>query len=122
MKTTVAIASLAALAQETRLRVFRLLVQAGPAGLAAGEIASRLKLAPAMLTFHATQLRRAGLLASKREGRNVLYRANFDSMNALIGYLTENCCQGEICGAPEACGPANEAVPPRRSAKRTVRR
>ncbi|MCE2510522.1 MAG: helix-turn-helix transcriptional regulator [Alphaproteobacteria bacterium] len=117
MKMMLALDALAALAQETRLRVFRLLVQEGPGGLSAGEIATKLKLAPATLTFHAAQLRHAGLVTSKREGRNILYRANFDSMNALMTYLTENCCQGEDCGVPAACGPANEPLPAK-SAKR----
>jgi len=114
MKILTVIDSLAALAQDARLRIFRLLVQQGPIGLSAGEIATRLKLPPAMLSFHAGQLRRAGLVTSHREGRNILYRANYNSMNALIAYLTENCCQGEICGTPEAPGPANATRATRR--------
>lgn len=121
MKMTLALDALAALAQETRLRVFRLLVQEGPGGLSAGEISTKLKLAPATLTFHATQLRHAGLVTSKREGRNILYRANFDSMNALMAYLTENCCQGDACEVTETrCAPANEATPAKPARRRNA--
>src|ERR1700741_1603407 len=89
-----AVAALAALAQENRLDVFRLLVEAGPEGLPAGEIASRLKLAPNTLTFHFDRLRGAGLVTVRREGRSMIYTARYDTMNALLSYLTENCCQG----------------------------
>jgi ArsR family transcriptional regulator, arsenate/arsenite/antimonite-responsive transcriptional repressor len=97
-----AVAALAALAQENRLDVFRLLVRAGPEGLPAGEIASALKIAPNTLTFHFDRLRMAELVTVRREGRSMIYAARFETMNALLGYLTENCCQG----VPEACGPA----------------
>jgi ArsR family transcriptional regulator, arsenate/arsenite/antimonite-responsive transcriptional repressor len=102
MEKTDAVAALAALAQDSRLDVFRLLVQAGPEGLPAGEIATALKLAPNTLTFHFDRLRGAGLVTVRRDGRSMIYAARFESMNALLAYLTENCCQG----APQACAPA----------------
>jgi len=83
---------------------YRLLVQAGPEGVAAGSIASALKLAPNMLTFHFDRLREAGLVTVRREGRSMIYAARFDTMNALLGYLTENCCQGRADEyAPAPC-------------------
>lgn len=97
VKTRAIVAALSALAQETRLAIFRLLVQAGPQGLAAGEIARRLELAPATLSFHLAQLSHARLIASRRESRSIIYASNFDEINGLIGYLTENCCAGEPC-------------------------
>jgi ArsR family transcriptional regulator len=102
MEKTDVVAALAALAQDSRLDVFRLLVQAGPEGLPAGEIATALKLAPNTLTFHFDRLRGAGLVTVRRDGRSMIYAARFESMNALLAYLTENCCQG----APQACAPA----------------
>ncbi len=98
MKTSVA--ALAALAQETRLAAYRLLVRAGAGGLPAGEIATRLAVAPATLSFHLAHLERAGLARSRRAGRSIIYTADYDAMRALLGYLTENCCRGE----PAACG------------------
>src|ERR1700733_14803255 len=98
-----AVTSLAALAQDNRLDVFRLLVQAGPGGMPAGAVASALDLAPNTLTFHFDRLRMAGLVTVRREGRSMIYAAQFDKMNALIGFLTENCCEG----APETCAPAS---------------
>src|SRR5215469_15082955 len=89
-----AVAALAALAQDNRLDVFRLLVQAGPEGMPAGEVANALRLAPNTLTFHFDRLRGAGLVTVRREGRSMIYAARFETMNALIAYLTENCCQG----------------------------
>ena len=102
-----ALAALAALAQENRLDVFRLLVQAGPQGLSAGRLARELDLAPNALTFHFDRLRDAGLVTVRREGRSMIYAAQFAAMNALLAYLTENCCQGspETC-APQSCVPA----------------
>ena len=91
---TEAVDALAALAQETRLSVYRLLVEAGPDGLAAGRIGEELDLAPATLSFHLAHLARAGLLKSRQEGRFVIYSADFRNMNQLIAYLTENCCKG----------------------------
>lgn len=106
MKKPDVIAALAALAQENRLDVFRLLVEAGLEGMPAGSVASALKLAPNTLTFHFDRLREAGLVTVRREGRSMIYAARFDRMNALLGYLTENCCQGraEQC-APAQCKP-----------------
>ncbi len=102
METTDTVAALAALAQEHRLAIFRLLVQAGPDGLPAGQVADDLRLAPNTLSFHFDRLRSAGLVTVRREGRSMIYAARFDTMNALIGFLTENCCQGE----PRQCAPA----------------
>jgi DNA-binding transcriptional ArsR family regulator len=97
METKQALLALAALAQETRLAIYRLLVEAGPQGMAAGSIGEKLDLAPATLSFHLAGLARAGLAQSRQEGRFVIYSADFQSMNALVGYLTENCCQGASC-------------------------
>ncbi len=94
MEKSNAVAALAALAQDNRLDVFRLLVEAGPDGMPAGEIASILELAPNTLTFHFDRLRMAGLVTVRRDGRSMIYAARFETMNALLGYLTENCCQG----------------------------
>jgi DNA-binding transcriptional ArsR family regulator len=91
------IQALGALAQETRLGIYRLLVEAGPEGLAAGQIGEKLDLAPATLSFHLAGLARAGLARSRQEGRFVIYSADFEAMNALLGYLTENCCGGRSC-------------------------
>jgi|SRR5689334_3013240 ArsR family transcriptional regulator, arsenate/arsenite/antimonite-responsive transcriptional repressor len=93
MKKDQAVATLAALAQDNRLDVFRLLVQAGAEGLPAGEIASTLKIAPNTLTFHFDRLRMAGLVTVCREGRSMIYAAQYETINALLAYLTENCCQ-----------------------------
>lgn len=86
---------LAALAHETRLDVFRTLVQAGPEGVAAGALAGRLGIPSPTLSFHLKELRGAGLIRSEREGRSLLYAPDFGAMRALVGFLTENCCQGE---------------------------
>jgi ArsR family transcriptional regulator, arsenate/arsenite/antimonite-responsive transcriptional repressor len=102
MEKSNAVAALAALAQDNRLDAYRLLVQAGPEGMSAGEIAGALRLAPNTLTFHFDRLRMAGLVTVRRDGRSMIYAARFDTMNALLGYLTENCCRG----APAACAPA----------------
>lgn len=103
METLEAVAALAALAQESRLRLFRLLVQAGPQGMQAGDIASALGIAPNTLTFHFDRLRMVGLVAARREGRSVIYSARFPTMNALIAYLTENCCGGVPCMPDGTC-------------------
>jgi ArsR family transcriptional regulator len=100
VETKHAIQALSALAQESRLAIFRLLVQAGPAGLAAGTIGEELDLPPATLSFHLAGLARAGLAKSRQEGRFVIYSADYAAMNALVGFLTENCCQGAACEAP----------------------
>jgi DNA-binding transcriptional ArsR family regulator len=101
MEKTSAIAALAALAQDSRLDIFRLLIQSGPEGLPAGQIAERLRLPANTLSFHLNQLRHAGLVTFRRESRSLIYAAEYAAMNALLAYLTENCCQG---AAP--CGPA----------------
>jgi DNA-binding transcriptional ArsR family regulator len=89
-----AVTALAALAQDNRLDVFRLLVQAGPDGMAAGEVAKALQLAPNTLTFHFDRLRQAGLVAVKREGRSMIYAARYEAMNGLLSFLSDNCCAG----------------------------
>src|SRR6516162_8147825 len=94
-----AVTALAALAQDNRLDVFRLLVEAGPEGMPAGEIADALDLAPNTLTFHFDRLRMAGLISVRREGRSMIYAARYETMNALLGYLTDNCRRG----APKKC-------------------
>jgi len=94
---TRAVDALAALAQGTRLSVYRLLVEAGPEGMAAGAIGEELELAPATLSFHLAHLARTGLVKSRQDGRFVIYSADFDNMNELVGYLTENCCGGKSC-------------------------
>ncbi|HEU4644384.1 MAG TPA: metalloregulator ArsR/SmtB family transcription factor [Burkholderiales bacterium] len=97
METKQAVQALGALAQDTRLGIFRLLVQAGPEGMAAGRIGEQLDLAPATLSFHLAGLARAGLAQSRHEGRFVIYTADYQAMNALVGYLSENCCGGGTC-------------------------
>jgi ArsR family transcriptional regulator, arsenate/arsenite/antimonite-responsive transcriptional repressor len=108
MESETAIRSLAALAQDTRLAVYRLLVQCGPSGLAAGEIAAQLSLAPATLSFHLKELSHAGLIRSRQEGRFIFYAADFAAMNALVAFLTENCCadDGVSCASTAGCRPA----------------
>ena len=108
METTDAVTALAALAQDNRLDVFRLLVQAGPDGMAAGAIAEALDLAPNTLTFHFDRLRMAGLATVRREGRSMIYAARFEQMNALVGFLTENCCAGTPCAPAAACKPVRK--------------
>lgn len=103
MEIKTAVAALAALAQETRLAAYRLLVQAGPEGLAAGRVAEALGVAPATLSFHLKEMSFAGLVTARNEGRYVLYTANFEQMTALLAYLTENCCAGSP--APATCCP-----------------
>src|SRR5262245_45864847 len=105
MKKPQALSALAALAQENRLDTFRLLVQAGPEGMPAGEVAARLGLPPNTLTFHFDRLREAGLVTVQREGRSMIYTARYEAMNALLGYLTENCCGGQTDCSPVACEP-----------------
>lgn len=96
------IRALAALAQSHRLKVFRLLVVAGQEGLTPGALAEALELPAATLSFHLKELANAGLVSQERLGRNLVYRAAFEQMNALLAYLTENCCQGEACLSPAA--------------------
>lgn len=97
MKTGTAIKALGALAQEHRLLVFRKLVQAGPEGLAAGVLAEALGVPNSSLSFHLAQLTHAGLIVQRRVGRSLIYRADYEAMNALLAYLTENCCGGQAC-------------------------
>ena len=103
-----AVAALAALAQENRLEIFRLLVQAGPEGMAAGQVAEKLSLAPNTLTFHFDRLRAAGLVTVRRDGRSMIYAAQFETMNSLLGYLTDNCCGGVSCTPAVECKPARK--------------
>src|SRR5580693_2774056 len=112
METTDAVAALAALAQENRLEIFRLLVEAGPSGMAAGHVAERLGLAPNTLTFHFDRLRTAGLVTVRRDGRSMIYAARFETMNGLVSFLTENCCQGhpDQCRPPQRKAGAPKAV------------
>ena len=107
MEKSDVVAALAALAQDNRLDTYRLLVQAGPEGMPAGEVAAALGLPPNTLSFHFDRLRTAGLVTVRRQGRSLIYAARFETMNALLGYLTENCCRGapELC-APVVCRPA----------------
>ena len=99
METNDAIGALAALAQATRLDIFRLLVQQGPDGLAASAIAQKLDLPNATLSFHLKELAQASLVSARQEGRFIYYTANYTAMNDLVGFLTENCCGGKDCGA-----------------------
>ena len=101
MQSTDAVTALASLAQEHRLALFRLLVQAGPDGMAAGAIADALGVPNSSLSFHLAHLNRAGLIRQERQGRSLLYRADYGAMNALLAYLMENCCGGATC-APDA--------------------
>lgn len=106
--------ALAALAQETRLAVFRLLVEHAVDGLTPGAISLRLKLAPATLSFHLKELSAAGLLSVRRDGRFIWYRADVSAMNRLIGYLTENCCRADGSDCGTGCAPAACGTPPAR--------
>lgn len=92
-----AVGALAALAQETRLSIFRLLVEAGPEGLCAGDIGARLGVPAATLSFHLAQLANAGLVQARQQSRFIFYSADFEAMNGLVGFLTENCCGGKPC-------------------------
>ena len=117
MEIKLVVAALAALAQESRLSIFRLLVQAGPAGLAAGKISEATGIAPSSLSFHLKEMSHAQMISSRQDGRFIIYSANFDTMNSLIGFLTENCCggvpcspDGPSCVAPTSCV-APSAIP-----------
>ena len=114
METPQAVAALGALAQESRLTIYRLLVEAGPTGLSVGEIGAAVQAAPATLSFHLKELFRAGLVLSRQEGRFVFYSANYAAMNDLLGFLSENCCarDGTDCGP--SCAPKR---PARRASK-----
>lgn len=109
MQANAAITALSALAQEHRLALFRLLVQAGDQGLSAGAIADALGVPNSSLSFHLGQLHRAGLVLQERQHRSLIYRANYPAMNGLVGYLMENCCAGAGCGTDPGCEiPAQE--------------
>ena len=116
MKHPHAVLAFSALGHEHRLASYRLLVEAGPEGLSAGTIAERLAIPPSSLTFHTQALVRAGLVGQRRESRQLIYTADFGAMNALVGYLTENCCGGQACTS--ACK-AEEAAVPAQSKKRS---
>ncbi|SRR5712692_8037104 len=110
MKTPAAVAALSALAHEHRLAIYRLLVERGPEGLPAGAIGERVGLLPSSLTFHLQNLQRAGLIAQQRASRQLIYSADFDAMNGLVGYLTENCCSQNGSECATACKPAATKV------------
>jgi ArsR family transcriptional regulator len=115
MDAKLAVAALAALAQESRLLIYRLLVEAGPTGLAVGEIGASLHVAPATLSFHLKELYHAGLVTTRQDGRFVYYSANYEQMNGLLGYLTENCCAADGVGCASSCAPAAGARAKRRA-------
>jgi ArsR family transcriptional regulator, arsenate/arsenite/antimonite-responsive transcriptional repressor len=129
METTSIIAALSALAQESRLAIFRLLVETGPQGLPVGAIAEKLNFANATLSFHLKELTHAGLTNATPNGRSIIYSANFSTMTGLIEYLTENCCAGANC-APcmpsnqqtAACAPALKSVSAQKKSSTTNRR
>lgn len=102
MDSNLVVRALGALAHESRLAIFRALVVAGPEGMAAGEIAQQLGLSPSGLSFHLKDLSHAGLVNAEQQGRFIFYSANFDAMNGLIGFLTENCCAGAACGVADS--------------------
>jgi ArsR family transcriptional regulator len=106
MKMIAAVSALNALAHENRLAIFRMLVEAGPEGLTVGHIGKKLSIPGATLSFHLSQLKQADLVEVRRDGRQLIHTANFTCMNALVGYLTENCCGGLMSCAP-VCKPAN---------------
>lgn len=116
MKAASAIEALGALAQEHRLTLFRLLVQAGNNGMPAGAIAEKLGVPNSSLSFHLTQLRNSGLILQERQHRSLIYRANYPAMNALVGYLMENCCSGSDCGTSSTC----DTVPQSRTLRKSA--
>lgn len=109
MDTKATLTALSALAQESRLSVFRLLVQVGPQGMAATKIGEQLGISPTSISFHLKELTHANLLTAKHEGRFVIYSANFEVMNALVGFLTENCCGGNVCSPNVVCNTTEKA-------------
>src|SRR5271168_4286059 len=117
MKTPDVIEALGALAHEHRLAIYRLLVQRGPEGLSAGTIGQRMGLLPSSLTFHLQNLQRAGLIARRRESRQLFYSVDFSVMNGLVGYLTENCCGNSSIECSVNCTPTASAKVTRRAAK-----
>jgi ArsR family transcriptional regulator len=117
MKTSEVIGALSALAHEHRLRIYRLLVEQGPDGLPAGTVGERIGLLPSSLTFHLQNLQRAGLILQQRVSRQLIYSADFEVMNGLIGFLTENCCSGSGSSCGEACVPVRPKKGTKRAAK-----
>ena len=109
MEPALVIRALGALAQEHRLAVFRLLVQAGPAGMAAGALAEAVGVPSSSMSFHLAQLANAGLVTQRRQSRSIIYAADYDAMNGLMAYLTENCCGGAACAPSTACTPPTQA-------------
>jgi ArsR family transcriptional regulator len=105
METDKAVLALEALAQQSRIAIFRLLVEAGPGGMPAGEIAASMGLPGATLSFHLSQLKHAGLITCLREGRSLIYSADFAAMNELVGFLTDHCCGGDISQCAPVCSP-----------------
>jgi DNA-binding transcriptional ArsR family regulator len=120
MRTIQVIEALSALAHEHRLAVYRLLVERGPQGLPAGAIGEGIGLVPSSLTFHLQALQRAGLIVQRREGRQLIYSADFDAMNGLVGYLTENCCAGSDQACATACNPTATATKVRTKPRRAA--
>ena len=110
MKSAAVVRALGALAQEHRLATFRLLVQAGTDGMAAGAIAERLGVPASSMSFHLAQLANAGLVTSQRRSRSIIYAADYAAMNQLMGFLTENCCDGVPCNADVTCTPASDTA------------
>lgn len=121
MKTAEAIGALGSLAQETRLSVYRLLVKHGPEGLSAGAVAQALDVPASSLSFHLHQLMHAGLITQSRQSRQLIYAANYERMNALVAYLTENCCGGASC-APVCEVPSRDEGVVREASARARRR
>lgn len=116
MDAAAVVGALGALAQEHRLAVFRLLVQAGDQGMPAGAIAEALGIPNSSLSFHLAQLSRAGLIRQERQSRSLIYTADYAAMNALLGYLTEKCCAGPACAPDTACGSDAAPIQERKSA------
>jgi ArsR family transcriptional regulator, arsenate/arsenite/antimonite-responsive transcriptional repressor len=117
MKTPQVVGALSALAHEHRLKIYRLLVERGPDGLPAGTIGEKIGLLPSSLTFHLQNLQRAGLILQQRVSRQLIYSADFEVMNGLIGYLTENCCAGSGSSCGEVCEPGRQKKGAKRAAK-----
>jgi DNA-binding transcriptional ArsR family regulator len=110
METKSAVTALAALAQESRLAIFRTLVQAGEEGLSAGKISEATGVPPSSLSFHLKELTHAGMVTSQQDGRFIIYTASYTTMNALLTFLTENCCSGIPCTPNVSCAPANSST------------